>query len=259
MNQPRTLFEKLWDAHTVRPATASTPAVLYVDLHLVHEVTSAQAFAELRARGLPVRCPERTVATMDHTTPTTSRKGRRTTLANVPKLAADARAQLAQLERNCNEFGVPLYALGDERQGIVHVIGPELGLTQPGMTVVCGDSHTSTHGAFGALAFGIGTSQVAHVLATQSLLQTRPRTMEVRVDGRLPMGVGAKDLILAIIARLGIGGGTGHVIEYRGEAVRALSMEERMTLCNMSIEAGARAGIVAPDEATFAYVEGRPY
>jgi 3-isopropylmalate/(R)-2-methylmalate dehydratase large subunit len=259
MSKPRTLFEKLWDAHVVRAQTASAPAVLYVDLHLVHEVTSAQAFAELRARQLPVRCPDRTVATMDHTTPTTSRKGRRTTLATLPAIPDDARAQLAQLERNCDEFGVPLYALGDDRQGIVHVIGPELGLTQPGMTVVCGDSHTSTHGAFGALAFGIGTSQVAHVLATQCLLQTRPRTMEVRVDGRLPAGVGAKDLILAIIAQLGIGGGTGHVIEYRGEAVQALSMEERMTLCNMSIEAGARAGMVAPDETTFAYLTGRPH
>jgi 3-isopropylmalate/(R)-2-methylmalate dehydratase large subunit len=259
MIAPRTLFEKLWDAHVVRPPTASTPAVLYVDLHLVHEVTSAQAFTELRARGLPVRCPGRTVATMDHTTPTTSRHGRRATLATLPAIADDARAQLAQLARNCDEFGVPLYALGDDRQGIVHVIGPELGLTQPGMTVVCGDSHTSTHGAFGALAFGIGTSQVAHVLATQCLLQTRPRTMEVRVDGRLAGGVGAKDLILAIIAQLGIGGGTGHVIEYRGEAVTALSMEERMTLCNMSIEAGARAGMVAPDDTTFAYLAGRPH
>jgi 3-isopropylmalate/(R)-2-methylmalate dehydratase large subunit len=259
MITPRTLFEKLWDAHVVRPATGATPAVLYVDLHLVHEVTSAQAFTELRARGLQVRCPDRTVATMDHTTPTTSRTSRRATLATLPAIADDARAQLAQLATNCHEFGVPLYALGDDRQGIVHVIGPELGLTQPGMTVVCGDSHTSTHGAFGALAFGIGTSQVAHVLATQCLLQTRPRTMEVRVDGRLPEGVGAKDLILAIIAQLGIGGGTGHVIEYRGDAVAALSMEERMTICNMSIEAGARAGMVAPDDTTFAYLAGRPH
>jgi 3-isopropylmalate/(R)-2-methylmalate dehydratase large subunit len=259
MSRARTLFEKIWDAHVVRQATASTPAVLYVDLHLVHEVTSAQAFAELRARSLRVRCPDRTIATMDHTTPTTPREGRRTTLATLPVLAADARAQLAQLAHNCEEFGIPLYALGDDRQGIVHVIGPELGLTQPGMTVVCGDSHTSTHGAFGALAFGIGTSQVAHVLATQCLLQTRPRTMEVRVEGRLAVGVGAKDLILAIIAQLGIGGGTGHVIEYRGAGVTALSMEERMTLCNMSIEAGARAGMVAPDDTTFEYLAGRAH
>jgi 3-isopropylmalate/(R)-2-methylmalate dehydratase large subunit len=259
MSRSRTLFEKIWHAHVVRQSTASTPAVMYVDLHLVHEVTSAQAFAQLRARSLRVRCPERTVATMDHTTPTTPRKGRRATLATLPVIAEDARAQLAQLARNCEEFGVPLYALGDDRQGIVHVIGPELGLTQPGMTVVCGDSHTSTHGAFGALAFGIGTSQVAHVLATQCLLQTRPRTMEVRIDGRLASGVGAKDLILAIVAQLGIGGGTGHVIEYRGEAVSALSMEERMTLCNMSIEAGARAGMVAPDDTTFEYLAGRPH
>jgi 3-isopropylmalate/(R)-2-methylmalate dehydratase large subunit len=257
--KPRTLIEKIWDAHVVREQTAATPAVLYVDLHLVHEVTSAQAFSELRKRSLPVRRPGQTIATMDHTTPTTPRGGRATTVASLPVIADDARAQLNHLARNCEEFGVPLYALGDERQGIVHVIGPELGLTQPGMTVVCGDSHTSTHGAFGALAFGIGTSQVAHVLATQCLLQTRPKTMEVRVDGRLAPGVGAKDLILAIIAQLGVGGGTGHVIEYRGEAVSALSMEERMTLCNMSIEAGARAGMVAPDNSTFAYLAGREH
>jgi 3-isopropylmalate/(R)-2-methylmalate dehydratase large subunit len=252
------MFDKLWEAHVVRPATASTPAVLYVDLHLVHEVTSAQAFAELRARSMRVRRPERTIATMDHSTPTTPRDGRRATLDSLPMLPHGAHAQLDQLARNCEEFGVPLYALGDDRQGIVHVIGPEQGLTQPGMTVVCGDSHTSTHGAFGALAFGIGTSQVAHVLATQCLLQTRPRTMEVNVEGRLERGVGAKDLILAIITQLGIGGGTGHVIEYRGEAITALSMDERMTLCNMSIEAGARAGMVAPDDTTFEYLAGRP-
>jgi 3-isopropylmalate/(R)-2-methylmalate dehydratase large subunit len=195
---PQTLFDKVWDAHVVTAATPSTPAVLYVDLHLVHEVTSAQAFAELRRRGLAVRQPSRTVATMDHSSPTAPHDGART-LARLP-MAGDARAQLAQLERNCAEFGVPLYALGSERQGIVHVIGPELGLTQPGMTVVCGDSHTSTHGAVGALAFGIGTSQVAHVLATQCLLQNRPRTMEVRLDGRAAPGVSAKDLILAVIA-----------------------------------------------------------
>jgi len=254
----RTLFDKLWDAHVVRAATPSAPAVLYVDLHLVHEVTSAQAFGELRARGLRVRRPDRTLATMDHSTPTTPREGRRASLATLPLIPDDARAQLAHLAHNCEEFGIPLYALGDDRQGIVHVIGPEQGLTQPGMTVVCGDSHTSTHGAFGALAFGIGTSQVAHVLATQCLLQTRPRTLEVRVDGRLAPGVGAKDLVLAIVAQLGVGGGTGHVIEYRGEAVSALTMDERMTLCNMSIEAGARAGMVAPDDMTFEYLAGRP-
>ncbi|MFI5257603.1 MAG: 3-isopropylmalate dehydratase large subunit, partial [Gemmatimonadales bacterium] len=245
--------------HVVREETAATPAVLWVDLHLVHEVTSAQAFSELRERGLGVRRPDRTVATMDHSTPTTPRRGAATSLSSLPAIAADARAQLVRLEENCGAFGIPLHALGDESQGIVHVIGPELGLTQPGMTVVCGDSHTSTHGAFGALAVGIGTSQVAHVLATQCLLQTRPKTMEVRVDGRMPAGVTAKDLILAVIARLGVGGGTGHVIEYRGEAIAALSMEERMTVCNMSIEAGARAGMIAPDETTFAYLRGRPH
>jgi 3-isopropylmalate/(R)-2-methylmalate dehydratase large subunit len=255
----RTLFEKVWDAHVVRPQTEATPAVVYIDLHLVHEVTSAQAFGELKRRGLGVRRPDRTIATMDHSTPTAPRAGGRATLATLPLLADDARTQLAQLETNCDEFDVPLYALGDERQGIVHVIGPELGLTQPGMTVVCGDSHTSTHGAFGALAFGIGTSQVAHVLATQCVLQTKPKTMEVRVDGRLADGVGAKDLILAIIAQLGVAGGTGHVLEYRGDAIAALTMEERMTVCNMSIEAGARAGMIAPDDTTFEYLAGRAH
>ncbi len=257
-NGARTLFEKVWDAHVVRPETPSTPAVLYIDLHLVHEVTSAQAFAELRARGLRVRRPDRTIATMDHSTPTTPRPPG-AGLAALPILDAQARAQLEQLARNCEAFGVPLFPLGDERQGIVHVIGPELGLTQPGMTVVCGDSHTSTHGAFGALAFGIGTSQVAHVLATQCLLQGRPKTMEVRIDGRLMPGVTAKDVILAVIARIGVSGGTGHVIEYTGDVVRAMSMEERMTVCNMSIEAGARAGMVAPDDTTIEYLAGRPY
>ena len=259
MNAQRTLFEKLWNAHVVRAETASTPAVLYVDLHLVHEVTSAQAFAELRARGLRVRRPANTVATMDHSTPTERRSAKARTLAVLPALDAQARAQLERLEQNCAEFGIPLYALGDERQGIVHVIGPELGLTQPGMTVVCGDSHTSTHGAFGALAFGIGTSQVGHVLATQCLVQTKPKRLEIRVDGRLAPGVSAKDIILAIVARLGVGGGTGHVIEYRGETISGLSMEERMTVCNMSIEAGARAGMIAPDDTTFEYLAGRPH
>jgi 3-isopropylmalate/(R)-2-methylmalate dehydratase large subunit len=252
---PRTLFEKLWDAHVVEPATADTPAVLYVDLHLIHEVTSPQAFATLRERGLKVRRPERTVATMDHSTPTTPR------LPGGPIAVTDgpAAAQIKYLEESCREFGIRLYPLGSREQGIVHVIGPELGLTHPGMTIVCGDSHTSTHGAFGALAFGIGTSEVGHVLATQCLLQQKPRTLAVEVEGVLKPGITAKDVILAIIARLGIGGGTGHVIEYKGSAIRALSMEERMTVCNMSIEAGARAGMVAPDETTFAYVAGRPF
>ena len=252
---PRTLFEKIWDAHTVVPATGEMPAVLYVDLHLVHEVTSPQAFTQLRERGLKVRRPDRTLATMDHSTPTTPRDAR----GVIPVVDAQARAQLSQLERNCADFGIPLHALGTIGQGIVHVIGPEMGLTQPGMTIVCGDSHTSTHGAFGALAFGIGTSEVAHVLATQCLIQNRPRTCAVEVEGRLPRGVTAKDIILALIAKIGVGGGTGYVFEYRGEAIRALSMEERMTICNMSIEGGARAGLVAPDDTTFDYLHGRPH
>ena len=253
IDRARTLFEKVWDAHVVRRETADTPAVLYVDLHLVHEVTSPQAFTTLRERVLRVRRPDRTVATMDHSTPTTWGPGRTLTIA------PDAAAQLRQLEANCREFGIVLYALGSERQGIVHVIGPEQGLTRPGMTIVCGDSHTSTHGAFGALAFGIGTTEVAHVLASQCLLQTKPKTMEVRLDGRLRAGVTAKDVILAIIARIGVDGGAGHVIEYTGEAIRGMSMDERMTVCNMSIEAGARAGMIAPDDTTFEYVAGRPH
>jgi 3-isopropylmalate/(R)-2-methylmalate dehydratase large subunit len=253
--QPKTLFEKIWDAHVVRPETRETPAVLYIDLHLIHEVTSPQAFTELRTRGLKVRRPDRTLATMDHSTPTTPRGPD----GIIPVVDAQAAAQLSQLERNCADFGIPLFKLGDDRQGIVHVIGPEQGLTQPGMTIVCGDSHTSTHGAFGALAFGIGTSEVAHVLASQCLIQNRPKTMEVRVDGRLGPGVTAKDIILAIIAQNGVGGGTGHVFEYTGAAIHALSMEERMTICNMSIEGGARAGLIAPDDTTFQYVAGRPY
>ncbi|HJU72869.1 MAG TPA: 3-isopropylmalate dehydratase large subunit [Gemmatimonadaceae bacterium] len=252
---PRTLVEKIWQHHVVRPASADAPAILFVDLHLVHEVTSPQAFAELAARGVKVRRPDLTVATMDHSTPTTPRvNGHHVALSD--RLAA---AQLSRLEANCREYGVPLFPLGHDRQGIVHVIGPELGLTQPGMTVVCGDSHTSTHGAFGALAFGIGTSEVAHVLATQCLLQAPPRTMEVRVEGRLGYGVSAKDLILGIIAHIGVAGGAGHVMEYTGPAIRALDMEGRMTICNMSIEAGARAGCIAPDEVTFEYLAGRPY
>jgi 3-isopropylmalate/(R)-2-methylmalate dehydratase large subunit len=243
----RTLLEKVWEAHLVQPAGPDRPAVLYVDLHLVHEVTSPQAFAELRARGLRVRRPDRTVATMDHATPTSG--GAR----------PEAAAQMRQLEENCRDFGVVLYPLGDERQGIVHVIGPELGLTHPGSTIVCGDSHTSTQGAFGALAFGVGTSEVAHVLATQCLLQARPRTFALEVEGRLGPGVTAKDLILALIARFGPAVATGHALEYRGPAIRALSMEERMTVCNMSVEAGARAGLIAPDDTTFRYLHGRPF
>src|SRR5690606_19123059 len=251
---PRTLFEKVWDSHIVRPQTSETPAVLYIDLHLVHEVTSPQAFTELRARGLKVRRPDLTLATMDHSTPTTPRGSD----GVIPVFDPQALAQLTQMERNCAEFGIPLFKLGTENQGIVHVIGPEQGATQPGMTIVCGDSHTSTHGAFGALAFGIGTSEVGHVLATQCLIQNKPKTMEVRVNGRLRKGVTAKDIILAVIAKIGVGGGTGYVFEYTGEAIRALSMEERMTICNMSIEGGARAGLIAPDDTTFEYIAGRP-
>ena len=249
-----TMFEKVWRAHEVVPETADTPAVLYIDLHLTHEVTSPQAFSVLRERGLPVRRPDRTLATMDHSTPTDAEQ----IFGGVPIRLDSARRQVEQLETNTRDFGVELIGLRSAQRGIVHIIGPELGATQPGMTIVCGDSHTSTHGAFGALAFGIGTTEVGHVLATQCLLQRKARTLAVNVTGRLPEGVGAKDLILAIIGRLGVSGGTGHVIEYRGEAIRALSMDERMTVCNMSIEAGARAGMIAPDEVTIDYVRGRP-
>jgi 3-isopropylmalate/(R)-2-methylmalate dehydratase large subunit len=250
MTQPRTIVEKIWDDHVVVQEPGA-PAVLAVDLHLVHEVTSPQAFSGLRARGLKVRHPDRTVATADHSTPTHAR--------SLPIADPMAAAQVGQLTTNCEEFGIPLHGLGSPSQGIVHVIGPQLGLTQPGMTIVCGDSHTATHGAFGALAFGIGTSEVEMVLATQTLLQRQPRTYEVRVDGRLAPGVSAKDIILALIARIGIGGGTGHVFEYTGDAIRALTMEQRMTICNMSIEGGARAGLIAPDDTTFDYVHGRPH
>src|SRR2546422_1862579 len=250
MTAPRTIVEKIWDDHVVSQDEGA-PAVLAVDLHLVHEVTSPQAFSGLRARGLRVRHPELTVATADHSIPTHPR--------NLPILDLMAAAQVDQLTANCEEFGIPLHGLGSPDQGIVHVIGPQLGLTQPGMTIVCGDSHTSTHGAFGALAFGIGTSEVEMVLATQCLLQRRPKTYEVRVDGRLAPGVSAKDVILALLARIGIAGGTGHVFEYRGEAIRALTMEQRMTICNMSIEGGARAGLIAPDDTTFEYLAGRPH
>jgi 3-isopropylmalate/(R)-2-methylmalate dehydratase large subunit len=246
----RTLFEKLWDSHVVHQ-NDNEPALLYIDLHLVHEVTSPQAFEGLRAAGRRVRRPDLTIATVDHNVPTTDR--------SLPITDAIAALQIETLRRNCREFGVKLYDINSAEQGIVHVIGPELGLTQPGMTIVCGDSHTSTHGAFGALAFGIGTSEVEHVLATQCLPQSKPRTMKVEVNGALSEGVSAKDLALAVIGQIGTDGATGHVIEYAGEAVRALSMEGRMTLCNMSIEAGARAGMVAPDETTFAYLKGRRF
>jgi 3-isopropylmalate/(R)-2-methylmalate dehydratase large subunit len=245
---PETLFDKIWRRHLVHQDGGT--AILFVDLHLVHEVTSPQAFEGLRLSGRRVRRPDLTVATMDHNVPTTDR--------SLPIADPIARQQMDTLVANCREFGIPCFGLGDPRQGIVHIIGPELGLTQPGMTIVCGDSHTATHGAFGALAFGIGTSEVEHVLATQTLVQRRPRTMQVRVGGALGFGVGAKDLILGIIGSIGVDGAVGHVIEYTGEAVRALSMEGRMTVCNMSIEAGARAGMVAPDETTFAYIAGRP-
>jgi 3-isopropylmalate/(R)-2-methylmalate dehydratase large subunit len=248
-NMGKTLSEKVWDRHVVH-AAEDEPELLYIDLHLVHEVTSPQAFDGLRLAGRPVRRPDLTLATMDHNVPTDG-------LLNL-KDPISAK-QMDVLAANCEEFGVPLYPMGHRNQGIVHVIGPELGLTQPGMTIVCGDSHTATHGAFGALAFGIGTSEVEHVLATQTLPQRRPGTMAVTVDGELPAGVTAKDIILAIIGRVGTGGGIGSVIEYRGAAIRALSMEGRMTVCNMSIEAGARAGMVAPDDTTFAYLEGRPH
>jgi 3-isopropylmalate/(R)-2-methylmalate dehydratase large subunit len=251
---PRTLFEKIWQAHEVLPETAETPAVIAIDLHLTHEVTSPQAFALLKARGLRVRRPEQTVATLDHAVPTDSAQ----VFGGAPIRLESAARQIGELERNAREYGVELLGLGDARRGIVHVIGPELGLTQPGMTIVCGDSHTSTHGAFGTLAFGIGTTEVAHVLATQCLLQRKPRTLAIGVEGRLGPGVGAKDLVLAIIGRIGVAGGARQAIEYRGSTIRALSMEERMTVCNMSIEAGARAGMIAPDAVTFDYLRGRP-
>ncbi|HET8548949.1 MAG TPA: 3-isopropylmalate dehydratase large subunit [Bryobacteraceae bacterium] len=247
----KTIIEKIWDSHVVVPQGPDTPALLFVDLHLVHEVTSPQAFAGLRERGLRVRRPDLTVATTDHSVPTTPR--------SLPIIDTVAAAQVAQLEQNCRDYGIPCYGFHSERQGIVHIIGPELGLTQPGMTVVCGDSHTATHGAFGALAFGIGTSEVEHVLATQCLLQRRSQTYKVEVNGALRPGVTAKDIILGLIARIGIGGGTGCVFEYTGPAIRALSMEERMTVTNMSIEAGARAGLIAPDDTTYQYLHGRPF
>lgn len=250
---PRTLFEKLWGAHEVRSADGDTPAILYIDLHLVHEVTSPQGFDVLRAKGLAVRRPDRTLATLDHSTPTTPPDA----AGKLHYVTEQARVQVETLERNCVEFGIELQGWGSAHRGVVHVMGPEIGATQPGMTVVCGDSHTSTHGAFGALAFGIGTTEVGYVLASQCLLQRKPKTMRITVDGQLGAGVSAKDMALHIIHAIGVDGGTGHVIEYAGEAVRALDMEARMTLCNMTIEAGARAGMIAADQVTVDYLRGR--
>ena len=251
MSEPRTLSEKVWDSHVVRAGGDEEPDTLFIDLHLVHEVTSPQAFDGLRMAGRSVHRPDLTIATADHNVPTT----------DIDKPVADpiSAKQLSVLNANCAEFGITCYPMGDANQGIVHIIGPEQGLTQPGMTIVCGDSHTSTHGAFGALAFGIGTSEVEHVLATQTLPQRRPASMAVTIDGDLPAGVTAKDLVLAVIGRIGTGGGSGHVIEYRGSAVTGLSMEGRMTVCNMSIEGGARAGMIAPDDTTFTFLEGRDH
>jgi 3-isopropylmalate/(R)-2-methylmalate dehydratase large subunit len=250
---PRTTYQKIWDSHVVTPQTAGTPATLYVDLHLIHEVTSPQAFSELRARGLALRCPERVLATLDHSTPTLPNDAN-----GEPRyITPQAKAQVDTLIHNCAEFGVELLGFGDARRGIVHVIGPELGATQPGQIIVCGDSHTSTHGAFGALAFGIGSTEVGHVFATQCLLQTQAKTMAITIEGELAANVSAKDLILHIIGQLGMAGGTGYVLEYRGSTIRALDMEARMTICNMSIEAGARAGLIAPDQVTFDYLRGR--
>lgn len=251
----KTLFEKVWEQHEVVPETTDTPAVLYIDLHLVHEVTSPQAFSLLRSKGLKVRRTDRTLATMDHSTPTDPDE----VFGRIPIKVESAARQVKELEKNCREFGVELLGLGNDHRGIVHVIGPELGATQPGKTIVCGDSHTATHGAFGALAFGIGTTEVGHVLATQCILQRRPKTLAIEVSGRVQAGVTAKDLILAIIGKIGVSGGTGHVIEYRGSAIEALSMDERMTVCNMSIEAGARAGMIAPDDTTYRYLKGRRF
>jgi 3-isopropylmalate/(R)-2-methylmalate dehydratase large subunit len=255
MSQPKTLFNKIWESHIVAQPPES-PAVLYIDLHLVHEVTSPQAFEGLRKRGITVRRPERTAATIDHGVPTRSDGSALGRLAFADEMSIK---QIHLMEENCKQFGIRLNGLDSDSQGVVHIIGPELGLTQPGMTIVCGDSHTATHGAFGALAFGIGTSEVEHVLATQCLLQRRPKTMEVRVDGQLGKGVTAKDVILALINKIGVGGGVGYAIEYTGEAIRAMSMEERMTVSNMSIEAGARTGMIAPDETTFKYLEARQF
>src|SRR6187401_2295496 len=250
MSSPRTMFQKIWDNHVVH-AESSKQTILYIDLQLVHEVTSPQAFEGLRLGGRKVRRPEKTIAVPDHNVPTTDR--------SLPIADLISKQQIETLRQNCKEFGIRLYDLHNPQQGIVHIIGPELGLTQPGMTIVCGDSHTATHGAFGALAFGIGTSEVEHVLATQTLLQYVPKTLELRVEGKLPRGVTAKDLILYLIGQITTDGGTGYVIEYTGEAIRSLKMEERMTVCNMSIEAGARAGLIAPDQTTYDYIRGREF
>ena len=253
-NNARTLYEKVWAEHIVRAETADTPAILYIHLHLIHEVTTPQAFTLLRELGLPLRRPDLTLGTMDHSTPTTPVS----TLRDIAVVADGAARQVAQMETNCRDFGLELHGFDSRHRGIVHVIGPELGATQPGKTIVCGDSHTSTHGAFGALAFGIGTTEVGHVMATQCLLQRKAKTLQIAVNGRLGRGVTAKDVILATIGQIGVDGGTGHVIEYRGETVAAMDMDQRMTICNMSIEAGARAGMIAPDDTTFEYLRGRP-
>jgi 3-isopropylmalate/(R)-2-methylmalate dehydratase large subunit len=250
----KTMFQKVWESHEVVAETADTPAVLFVDTHLVHEVTSPQAFTVLRERGLKLRRPDLMLATIDHSSPTRTEQ----IFGNVPISIESAAQQIAQLERNCAQFGVELFGLRSDQRGIVHIVGPELGLTQPGHTLVCGDSHTSTHGAFGTLAFGIGSTEVGHVFATQCLLQRRPKTFALNIEGALSRAVTAKDLILSIIGRIGVSGGTGHVLEYRGAVIRALSMEERMTVCNMSIEAGARAGMIAPDQTTYDYLKDRP-
>src|SRR5580700_3430724 len=250
----KTMFQRVWEQHEVAPETADTPAVLYIDRHLIHEVTSPQAFTVLRERGLKLHRPDRTLATIDHSSPTRTEQ----IFGGVPFTIESAARQVSQLQKNCAEFGIELLDLKSDQRGVVHIISPELGLTQPGDTLVCGDSHTSTHGAFGALAFGIGTTEVGHVFATQCLLQRRPRTFAITVDGKLSAGVTAKDLILAIIGKIGIGGGTGHVFEYRGPVIRSLGMDERMTVCNMSIEAGARAGMIAPDDTTYAYLANCP-
>src|SRR3977135_1301825 len=250
MSTPKTLYQKIWDSHVVHEQSGN-PALIYIDRHLIHEGTSPQAFSGLRAEGRKVRRPDLTFAVMDHSVPTKDR--------TLPIIDTDARLQFEALEKNCRESGVRLFDMHSKHQGIVHIIGPELGITQPGQTIVCGDSHTSTHGAFGTLAFGIGTSEVEHVLATQCLVQSRSKTLHIEVKGKSPAGVTAKDIIPAIIGKIGISGGTGHVAEYGGEAIRSLSMDGRMTVCNMTIEGGARAGMVAPDETTFAYLEGRPF
>jgi len=254
IDTPRTVFDKVWSVHIVSEETADTPAILYIDLHLIHEVTTPQAFSVLREQGLPVRRPDLTLGTMDHSTPTTPVRS----LKDLEVAGKSAAKQVVRMQENCREFGLELFAFDSPHRGIVHVIGPELGATQPGKTIVCGDSHTSTHGAFGALAFGIGTTEVGHVLATQCLLQRKPKTLAIEISGPLSEGITAKDVILATIAQIGVDAGTGHVIEYRGDAIEAMDMDARMTVCNMSIEAGARAGMIAPDDTTFAYLHGRP-